>query len=310
MNHHHANQQPLISIVIPSFNQGQFIEQAITSVLGQNYPNIELIVIDGGSSDQTLQIVEKYQHSIRHCISEPDHGQAEAINKGFRLAQGDILAWLNSDDMYLPCTLSKIAAAIGNTTEPALVYGGALYFYEKTTYTFGELPPEFDPDQLTYFDYMIQPSTFWNRRVWETVGELNEMYCYVLDWDWFIRASKICQFTRLEGEYLAIYRLHGSHKSGTGKDARQEEILRVVETYASQEWIAAYHDVYKVITPLRTWLYRLSRLKLYWLRYGLYPRLYLKYGKHCIEDIILSLLIVPHISTEPRFNRLKPYPSF
>lgn len=302
--------QPLISIVIPSFNQGQFIEQTLTSVLGQNYPNIELIVIDGGSSDNTLQVLEKYRESIRHVISEPDNGQADAINKGFRLAQGDILAWLNSDDMYLPCTLSKIAEAIKSPKEPELIYGGALYFFDKTTYTFGELPPDFDPARLTYFDYIVQPSAFWTRSVWETAGELNESYHYLLDWDWFIRASNVCRFTRLDGEYLSIYRLHGMHKSGTGKDARQKEILHVVEKYASQEWITAYHDVHNVITPLRKWFHRLSRLKLYWLRYGLYPRLYWKYGKHRIENIILTMLIVPHISTEVRFNRLSPPPAF
>ncbi len=307
---HSSTQQPLISIVIPSFNQGPFIEQTISSILGQNYPNIELIVVDGGSTDNTLQIIDKYRQAIRHVISESDNGQADAINKGFRLASGEIFAWLNSDDMYLPCAFSKIAEAIGNTAEPKLVYGGALYFYEKTTYTFGELPPEFDPVHLTYFDYLIQPSTFWTRSLWEAAGELNGASCYVLDWEWFIRASQICRFSRLNNEYLSIYRLHDAHKSGTGDMERQLEILRIIETYAPQDWIDAYRDVHQVITPLRTWFHRFERLKLSWLRYALYPRLYYKYGKHRIEDIILSMLIVSHLSTEPRFNKLKPYPSY
>ncbi len=305
-----TSERPLISVIIPTFNQGQFIEQAISSVLGQNYPNIELIVIDGGSTDKTLQVVDTYRHAISHVVSEPDNGQADAINKGFRLASGDILAWLNSDDMYLPCAFSKVVKAMGTPVVPKLVYGGALYFYDKTTYTFGELPPEFDQAYLTYFDYLIQPSTFWTRSLWEAVGELDESYNYLLDWDWFIRASQACRFTRLVGEYLSIYRLHGAHKSGTGNTARQEEILRVVTTYAHEEWSAAYHDVYTVITPLRTWFHRFSRLRVYWLRYCLYPQLYLRYGKHRIEDIILTMLIVPHITVEERFNKLSPPPCF
>lgn len=300
---------PRISIVIPSFNQGRFIEQTITSVLGQSYPNLELIVIDGGSTDETIRIVEKYRDSISFFVSEPDHGQAEAINKGFRLAQGEILGWLNSDDMLLPCALFKIAEAIGDVTCPNLVYGGALHFYEKTTYTFGELPPAFDADYLTCFDYIVQPGTCWTRRLWNMAGELDETYQYVMDWEWFIRASKVCRFIRLEGEYVSIYRLHGAHKSGSGNDRRQAEILRVVETYANPQWIAAYHDIARQIVPLRTWLHRFERLHLYWLRYLWYWPLYRTYGRRRIEDVILNMLIVPHISVEPRLNRLKPYPA-
>lgn len=297
--------QPCISIVIPSCNQGQFIEQAITSVLGQNYPHIELIIVDGGSTDATADIVRKYQERISYWISEPDHGQAEAINKGFTQARGDILGWLNTDDMYLPCTFSKVAAILKPVSESGLVYGGCLHVYEGTTHTYGFLPPDFDAEQLTYTDYLIQPSTFWTRALWEQVGNLNESYHYVLDWEWFIRAARFCRFIPIK-DYLSIYRMHPTHKSGQGNEQRQEEIMHIIETYADRTWQDAYRAVYQHLVPLRRNFHRLWRIKLYWLRSLFYPRLYWKYGKQRIEDVILSMLVVPDISTEPGLNKLTP----
>lgn len=285
MSKHKNSNQPMISVVIPSFNQGRFIGQAISSVLYQDYPNVELIIIDGGSSDNTSDIIEKYADSLSHYISEPDNGQAHAINKGFRVAKGDILAWLNSDDMYLPCTLSKVAKILSNVTTPALVYGGCMRFTEGTPYTHGVFPPDFDAERLTYYDYIDQPSTFWTRSLWETVGELNESYHYVLDWDWFIRASKIGKFIPLK-EFLSIYRYHEEHKTGSGGAKRRKEILEVVEKYASPEWIAAYREVHAQFIPLKACLNRLLKLKLHRLRYLFYPQLYLKYGRERVDLVV------------------------
>lgn len=302
---HHDMQQPLISIVIPSFNQGQFIEQAITSVVGQNYPRIELIIVDGGSTDNTAEIVNKYQDHIHHFISEPDRGQADAINKGFRMARGEIMGWLNTDDMYLPCTFSRVAAIIESPSKPNLVYGGCLHFYQGTTHTYGFLPPDFDENQLTYHDYLAQPSTFWTKALWDVTGALNESYHYVLDWEWFLRASQFCRFTPIK-DYLSIYRMHPGHKSGTGKDKRQEEIMHIIKTYAREDWQEAYRTIYRQLPSFRKNLHRLWRLKLHWLRYVLYPHLYLKYGRYRIEEIILGMLVVADIATEPGLNKLTP----
>src|SRR4051812_1742556 len=120
---------PKISIVIPTLNQGSFIEQTLASVFGQNWTALEVIVVDGGSTDQTRDVVERYP--VTHFISEPDRGQSEAINKGMRLARGDILAWLNSDDYYLPLTLQRVAAVLGDDSGPRLLYGGSLYLYTE-----------------------------------------------------------------------------------------------------------------------------------------------------------------------------------
>lgn len=277
---------PLISIVIPSFNQGNYIEQTITSILGQYYSNLELIVIDGGSTDGTLDVIKKYAHLITYYVSEPDKGQADAINKGFKVAKGDILAWLNSDDMYLPCTLSKVANMIGDSKEPKLLYGGCLHFFEGKEQTYGYLPPNFDSERLTYADYIIQPSSFWSRSLWETVGELNESYNYVLDWEWFIRATKTCVFTPIQ-DYLSIYRLHENHKTGTGGLRRSQEILKIVEIYANEEWLEIYKDVYKKITSLK--LNKNSPLQLkVWSKF-IIRYLYLKHGKINV-NLALSML--------------------
>jgi glycosyltransferase involved in cell wall biosynthesis len=284
-----CGEEPLVSIVIPSFNQGNFLEQTLVSILGQNYQNKEIIVIDGGSNDQTLEILEKYSSVIDYYVSEPDNGQADAINKGFRLAKGDILAWLNSDDMYLPCTLSKIASILGISKEPKLIYGGCLLFSEGGTYTEGRLPPQFDADKLTYYDYIEQSSTFWTRSLWEAVGELNESYKYTLDWDWFIRASKVSQFTPIR-DYFSLYRFHENHKTSTGGTERKEEIVKIVEAYASEQWSEVYRDLYRRTTNLRVGFKRLMKLRLYRFRQLFYPKLYLKHSKHSIEDIVMRMI--------------------
>ena len=166
-------------------------------------------------------------------------------------------------------------------------------------------PPKFNAERLTYHDYLIQPSTFWTRALWEKTGELNERYHYVLDWDWFIRASQLCQFIPIP-KYLSMYRMHPAHKSRTGENKRQDEILNIIDTYADKEWQDAYKTIYRQHRDIRKNLHRLWRLRLYWLRAVLYPTLYMKYGKQAIEEVILSMLIVPDIMTEPGFNKLKP----
>ena len=276
---------PLISVIIPSFNQGQFIEQTITSVIGQNYPNIELIVVDGGSTDNTLDVIEKYKDALSYFVSEPDNGQTHAINKGFRRAKGEILTWLNSDDMYLPCALSKAVGCIGSTSEPKLLYGGCLRFLEDSNYTYGRLPERFDPERLTYCNYIDQPSVFWTRSLWERVGELDESYHYVMDWDWWLRASQKCQFMTLR-EHLSIFRLHDVHKSSAGGLKRRAEMVRLVATYAQEEWKAVFKDVYGKEDALRKNRELFSMIGLYSFRYIFYPLLWMKHRRFRLDTAL------------------------
>lgn len=271
------SQEPLISIVVPTLNQGHFIEQTLASIIGQGWPRLELIVIDGGSTDGTAGVIERYRHAITHFISEPDKGQADAINKGMRLATGDILAWLNSDDMYLPCTLQRAARALAPLHEPRLVSGGCLAVWEGEAKAHSWPAPAWDREALKTRALLYQPSTFWTRALWEKAGELNAEFHYVLDWEWFLRASAVGEFQMLP-ELLSIYRFHPGHKSSSGHSRRTKEIIDLVEREAGAEWAAAFRDVAAQIGTLPASLDRLRRLGLYRFRTLLHRDLYRRHG--------------------------------
>jgi glycosyltransferase involved in cell wall biosynthesis len=240
------NQLPKISVVTPSYNQGQFLEQTILSVLGQDYPNLEYIIIDGGSTDGSVEIIQKYANRITYWISENDEGQAHAINKGFTKATGDILCWLNSDDMYMPGVLQYVAGLI-NTDIPMLLTGNCIHFSEtkengveaqgcKTK----QYAAMFD---LYDVDFITQPSTFWTRKAWEQNGLLNEQYHFVFDWEWFIRAKQNNIFFQTINKPLSLYREHENHKTGTGGEKRSQEIVNLYLQIDLKENAIIYSDL-------------------------------------------------------------------
>ncbi len=213
------NNFPKISIVTPSFNQGAYLEQTIQSVIGQNYPNLEYIVMDGGSTDNSVDIIRKYESHITHWESGSDGGQADAINRGFALTTGDILAWLNSDDMYLPGTLDLISKDFSATgkDELQIFCGNCIHLVEETGEVFGSnISHTALVSDLGLYDYLVQPSCFWTKKTSEVVGPLHERLTYAFDWEWFLRAKKKgCAFIPLD-QYLSIYRIHAGHKTGSG----------------------------------------------------------------------------------------------
>ena len=251
---------PLISVVTPSYNQGEFIEETIRSVLLQGYPNLEYIIIDGGSDDGTTKVVEKYLDYIAYYVSEPDRGQAHAINKGLKKASGDILCWLNSDDLFEPNTLWTVAEYF-TKNKSNFVYGDGWVFNNKKPGNKKYCKRgNFNANTLTYCDPLLQPSTFWNRKIIDEIGFLDESLKYVLDWDFFIRISQNNKLDYLPLP-LSSYRIHESHKTGNGGLAREQEILKIIEQYASPEWrniynrIKYYHCKNKILKNISGKLY-------------------------------------------------------
>jgi glycosyltransferase involved in cell wall biosynthesis len=220
---------PKISIVTPSFNQGQFLEQTILSVLGQGYPNMEYFIMDGGSGDNSVEIIKKYEDRLTYWSSEKDKGQSNAINLGFERCTGDILCWINSDDYLLPSTLHHIAALL-DQKENAILFGNCIHINEGTHHSYAsDVVKSFQKHPLEIYDPIIQPSSFWTRGVWEKVGALREDLHFVFDWEWFIRA-KIAgvEFIPVES-YFSVYRIHEGHKSGSGSNKRFNEISEILE---------------------------------------------------------------------------------
>jgi glycosyltransferase involved in cell wall biosynthesis len=177
---------PKISIVIPSYNQGQFLEETILSVVNQQYPNLELFVVDGASKDNSVDTIKKYESRITWWVSENDNGQSEAINKGFAKATGDIISWLGSDDLLMPGSLQIISSAfISAPVQIGLIHGGAIVFngaeINKTMFTYQH------PIKEAYLSGMVfpQPAAFFRKGFAEKVGYIDEKLHYGMDYDFF-----------------------------------------------------------------------------------------------------------------------------
>ena len=196
----------MISIVTPSFNQAKFISETIESVLIQNYPSLEYLIVDGGSTDGTIDILRQYDARLS-WISEPDKGQAQAINKGFKKTTGDIVAWLNSDDIYLPHALSTVAEFFSQHPHIDLVYGDFYIINQQSKILLRRKEIPFDFNILLYgLDYICQPATFFRCSIFEKIGYLDENLHYGLDWEYWLRlASHGCRLTLLP-KYLAAIR--------------------------------------------------------------------------------------------------------
>ena len=181
--------RPRITIITPSFNHAAFLAQCIDSVLDQNYPNLQYLVIDGGSTDSTLEILRGYRDRLV-WKSEHDRGQADAVNKGLRSAEGEIIGWLNSDDYYLPDCFKHVIECFARNPDAVMIYGRAL-MVDRDGDTLREYPTfDFQRDDLRRKCYVCQPAVFVLRRVLEEVGVLNEAFDICLDYEWWLRIGR------------------------------------------------------------------------------------------------------------------------
>ncbi len=219
-----------VSIITPSYNQGRFIEETILSVKNQDYPNIEHIIIDGGSTDGTIEILKRYDHLI--WVSEPDNGQTNAINKGFRMATGDILTYLNSDDLLLPGAVRAVVDAFNIYPEVDFVYGNYTIIDSKGNHLLSRKTINYDRNVLIYGRALIaQPASFFRRDVIEKIGLLDESYDFCMDLEFWIRAAlNGIRFQRLDFP-LAAQRLHNDAKTMNMGWKLNDEHRRILNQY-------------------------------------------------------------------------------
>lgn len=231
---------PMISIVTPSFNQGKYIEETIRSVLLQEYPNVEYIIIDGGSSDNTLKILMKYEKWITHWVSEADNGQSHAINKGFTKASGEIYAYINSDDFYEPNAFRTIALLFNRRQNIQLIAGGCSILEQNTIKTnFNPWwPKNLDHFLKPFGSTFAQPASFWTKSVYDKVGGFNENSHFCFDREFFLKIGLLGIKPYLTDENLAFYRDHENTK--TNKTIRfYEETVPLIKKYSKKLELAA-----------------------------------------------------------------------
>ena len=232
---------PLVSIVTPSLNQGAFIAAAIDSVLAQDYPQIEFLVVDGGSTDGTLDLLRAYGERLR-WISEPDNGQADAINKGVALTRGALVAWLNADDRYLPGAVSRAAAEMAAHPQAGLVYGKAEFIDRAGAALRPCVQAEaFSLDRLIHtLDFIVQPAAFFRRDAFLAVGAIDAELRYCLDYDLWIRLAQRYGVRYLP-HALAQVRVYPETKTASGGLERLDEIERMIRRYGRPRLPAAFY---------------------------------------------------------------------
>jgi glycosyltransferase involved in cell wall biosynthesis len=229
---------PLVSIVTPSFNQAAFLEPAIRSVLAQDYPAVEYLVVDGGSNDGSVEIIRSYAERLAWWVSEPDEGQAEAINKGLARAKGEIVAWLNSDDLYLPEAVSQAVAALQAAPETGMVFGDAITIDESgrplNTLRFGD----WGLAELMRFRIICQPAVFMRRSALEAGGNLDHSYHFMLDHYLWLRIARHAPIRHVPALWAAA-RHHAGAKNVSMAPGFAREAYRILDWMQAEPGLAA-----------------------------------------------------------------------
>ena len=247
---------PLVSIITPSFNQVRYLEATIESVLGQDYPHIEYIIVDGGSTDGSVDVIQKYAGRLAWWVSEQDKGQTDAINKGFNRATGEILAWINSDDTYNPGAVSQAVKYLVENPEVGLVYADC-NFIDKEDRIIGQ----FNAAQTDYrrlregYVHIPQQTVFFRANYWKKLGPLDPSFYFAMDYDLWTRIAAHAPFKYLAGHTWANFRLHISGKTVSADDRCWPEMIRVHYRDGGGLFsiIMAKYYLRKIIGPLWKW---------------------------------------------------------
>lgn len=257
-----SSRAPSISIVTPSYNQGKFIKRTILSIIEQQYPNLEYIIQDGGSTDNTIKIIQSYKESIKFWESKNDSGQSNAINLGFKHTSGEIMAYLNSDDILLPGTLAYVANYFNNHPKIDVVYGHRIIIDADDNEIGRWILPPHDSKVLNWADFIPQETLFWRRSIWDKVGaHINENFRFAMDWDLLLRFRDAgAKFARLP-RFLGGFRFHREQKTSAeindvgnqemetlrlrtlGKHVNQNEINKNIRLYQLKHIFL--HKLYK-----------------------------------------------------------------
>ncbi len=256
---------PKVSIVTPSFNQARYLEATLRSVLEQDYPNLEYIVIDGGSTDGSLEILQRYSDRLAYWVSEPDAGQTDAINKGFARATGEILAWLNSDDLYRPGAVAQAVEFLQAHPEVGMVYGDAEFIDEH-----GKVIGRFAAAQTDYrklrrgYVHIPQQAAFFRASLWKEVGPLDPSFYFAMDYDLWVRIAAVAPI-RYVPRTWAAFRLHGDAKTMASADRCWPEMIRVHQRLGGGKLSVIYakYLIRRLLEPIlpyrlhaRLWLQR------------------------------------------------------
>lgn len=284
---------PCISIVTPSFNQSIFIEETIRSVLLQGYPQLEYIVIDGGSTDGSVEIIRKYTPWLSYWISEPDGGQSAAIGKGFARCNGEIIAWLNSDDCYQPNTLLRVANFFKKKARVVIGNGDVYTCNEQS-----EIICRWFASQAYRFlaanigiNHWTQPACFWLRSAYERVGGMDDSMQFCMDFDLCLRLTKIGTSRRIPGPPLAKFRRHTTSKTATLQHIKQQELEQILKRDGMghrEKWL-----------PLLLWLWRLSEIPT-----SFRVRMFYQFGLESFEFWPTSIMLAKYYSRKI-FSKLR-----